>query len=109
MLPEGPMTDVSATYDRLARRWTHEQLSDHFHRARRRGEELPECDQDHLIRRPIAMLATAVPSCATLSVAIHGIHVMPATGDPSVVQQLLENAEKSSGDRPPPGLSGARA
>ena len=90
------MTDLSATYDRLARRWTHEQLSDHFHRPRRRGEELPECDQDHLIRRPIAMLATAVPSCATLSVAIHVIHVMPATGDPSVVQQLLDNAEKSS-------------
>jgi hypothetical protein len=90
------MTDLSATYDRLARRWTPEQLADHYHRAKRRGDELPECDQDHLIRRPIAMLATAVPACATLSVAIHMIHVMPATGDPGLVDQLFDNAEKSS-------------
>ncbi len=90
------MTDLSATYDRLARRWTHEQLADHYHRARHHGEELPECDQDHLIRRPIAMLATAVPACATLSVAIHVIHVMPTTGDPGLAHQLFENVEKNS-------------
>jgi len=90
------MTDLSATYDRLAQPWTHEQLADHYHRAKRRGEELPECDQDQLIRRPIAIVATAVPACATLSVAIHVIHVMPATGDASLVQQLFDNAEKSS-------------
>jgi hypothetical protein len=94
MLPERPMTDLSATYDQLARRWTHQQLADHFRRATRRGEQLPECDQDHLIRRPIAMLATAVPACATLSVVIHVIHVMPTTGDPGVVHQLFDNAEK---------------
>jgi hypothetical protein len=90
------MTDLSATYDRLAWRWTNEQLADHFHRAKCRGEQLPECDQDHLMLRPIAMLATAVPACATLSVAIHVIHVMPATGDPGLVHQLFDNAEKSS-------------
>ena len=90
------MTDLSAMYDRLARRWTHEQLADHYHRARLRGEELPECDQDHLIRRPIAMLATAVPSCATLSVAIHVIHVLPATRALALKDQLLRNAENNS-------------
>ncbi len=90
------MTDLSATYDRLARRWTHEQLADHYHQAKRRGEELPECDQDHLIQRPIAILATAVPACATLTVAIHVIHVMPATSDPSLVHQLFDSAERSS-------------
>jgi hypothetical protein len=89
------MTDLSATYDRLARPWTHEQLADHYHQAKRRGGELPECDQDHLIRRPIAMLASAIPACATLSVAIHVIHVMPATGDTGLVHQLFDNAEKS--------------
>jgi hypothetical protein len=96
MLPDRPMTDLSATYDRLARPWTHKQLADHFHRAKRRGEHRPECDQDHLIRRPIAMLATAVPACAALSIAIHVIHVMPATGDPGLVQQLFDNAEMNS-------------
>ena len=80
MLPDRPMTDLTAAYDRLARRWTHERLAGRYRDAKRRGEQLPECDQDHLIRRPIAMLATAVPACATLSVAIHVIHVLPATG-----------------------------
>ena len=50
MLPERPMSDLSADYDQLARSWTHEQLADHYTRARRRGERLPECDQDHRIR-----------------------------------------------------------
>ena len=89
------MIDLSATYDRLARRWTHYELADQYRQARRRGEELPECDQDHLIRRPIAILASAVPACATLSVAIHVIHVMPAAGDPGLVHQLFDNSEKS--------------
>ena len=96
MLPERPMTDLSATYDRLARPWSHEQLAQRYHRARHRCEELPECDQHHLIRRPIAMLATAVPACATLSVAIHVIHVVPTTGDPGLVHQLFDNVERNS-------------
>jgi hypothetical protein len=96
MLSERPMTDLGATYGRLARRWTHEQLADHYHQAKRRGEELPECEQDHLIRRPIAMLASAVPVCASLSVAIHMIHVLPATGALALRDQLLHNAENNS-------------
>ena len=39
------------------------------------------------------MLATAVPACATLSVAIHVLHLLPATSDPGLVDQLLENVE----------------
>ena len=90
------MSDLTAAYDRLARGWTHDGLAGRYRDAKRRGEQLPECDQDHLIRRPIAMLATAVPACATVSVAIHMIHVVPATGDPGLLHQLFDNAEKSS-------------
>lgn len=90
------MTDLSVTYERLARRWTHEQLADHYHQATRRGAELPECAEDHVIRRPIAMLATAVPACATLSVAIHVIHMLPPTGDPRLADQLLAYAQRNS-------------
>ena len=57
---------------------------------------LPECDQDHLIRRPITMLATAVPACASLSVAIHVIHVLPITGAIALRDQLLRHAENNS-------------
>jgi hypothetical protein len=90
------MSDLTAAYDRLARGWTHEELAGCYRDAKRRGEELPECDQDHLTRRPIAILAAAVPACAALSVAIHVIHVLPATGDAGLADQLVDNAKKSS-------------
>jgi hypothetical protein len=90
------MSDLPAAYDRLARAWTHEALAGRYRDAKRRGEQLPECDQDHLIRRPIAMLASAVPACASLSVTIHVIHVLPATGALALRDQLLRNAENNS-------------
>ena len=96
MLPERPMTDLSTTYDRLARPWSRDELADRYHQAKRRAEELPESGQDHLIRRPIAMLAAAVPACATVSVAIHMIHTLPATREVRLVDQLLDNAANSS-------------
>ena len=65
------MSDLTAAYDRLARGWTHEPLADRYRDAKRHGEQLPESDQDQLSRRPIAMLASAIPACASLSVAIH--------------------------------------
>jgi hypothetical protein len=90
------MSDLTAAYDRLARGWTHEELAGRYRDAKRRGEQLPGCDQDHLIRRPIAMLARAVPACASLSVAIHVIHVLPTTGALALTDQLLRNAENNS-------------
>lgn len=90
------MSDLTAAYDRLARGWTHEQLAGRYRDAKRRGEQQPECDQDHLIRRPIAMLASAVPACASLSVTIHVIHVLPATRALAPRDQLLRNAENNS-------------
>jgi hypothetical protein len=96
MLPDRPMSDLTAAYEQLARGWTHEQLAGRYNDAKRRGEQLPECQQDRLIRRPIAMLASAVPACANLSVAIHVIHVLPATGALALTDQLLRNAENNS-------------
>src|ERR1700756_2688284 len=90
------MNDLTAAYDRLARGWTHEELAGRYRDAQRRGKQLPDRDQDHLIRRPIAILASAVPACASLSVAIHVIHVLPATGALALRNQLLRNAENNS-------------
>lgn len=90
------MSDLTAVYEQLARGWTHEALAGRYRDLKRRGEQLPECDQDDLIRRPIALLASAVPACASLSVAIHGIHVLPATGPFALQDQLLGNAEHNS-------------
>ena len=90
------MSDLTAAYDRLARGWTHEELADHYRDAKRRGKQRPECDLDHLIRRPIGMLASAVPACASLNVAIDVIHVLPATGALPLRDELLRNAENNS-------------
>jgi hypothetical protein len=90
------MTELSAAYEQLAHPWTHEQLTDHYREAKRRAERVLECDQDPLIGRPVTMLATAVPACATLSVAIHVLHVLPATSDLGLVEQLRGNVEEHS-------------
>jgi hypothetical protein len=87
------MSDLTAAYDRLARGWTHEGLAGRYRDAERRGEQLPECE-DHLIRRPIVMLASAVPACASLGVAIHVLHVLPPHSDPGLVEQLLDKVEE---------------
>ena len=90
------MSDLTAAYDRLARGWTHEELAGRYRDAKRRGEQLPGSDQDHLTRRQIALLASAVPACASLSVAIHVIHVLPETGALALRDQLLRSAENNS-------------
>ena len=91
------MSDLSAAYQHLTRPWTHEQLADHYREANRHGERLAGGDDDAQIRRPVAMLAIAVPACASLSVAIHVIHVLPATRDNhGLVDQLLGTAENSA-------------
>jgi hypothetical protein len=91
------MIDLNATYQQLARPCTHEQLADHYRETTRRAKRMPKCDRDHpLIQRPVAVLASAVPACATLSVAIHVLHVVPVTGDPGLVEQLLGNAENNA-------------
>jgi hypothetical protein len=90
------MTDLSATYEELARAWTRDELAARYDEARRLARGLPECDRDRLIRRPIAILGAAVPACATASVAIHVIHVLPATRAGQLVDDLLETASNSS-------------
>jgi hypothetical protein len=56
-----------------------------------------EGEHDHLLRQPIALLATAIPSSASLSVAIHVVHVLPAKGR-GVAEQLLETAAQNAAD-----------
>lgn len=96
MLPDRQMSNLSATYEYLARGWTHEQLADHYRSATLRGAQQPGSEQDHLIRRPISILAAAIPACDALGVAIHVIHVLPDTEDPRLRDQLLGTAELNS-------------
>ena len=96
MLPDRPMSNLSAAYDRIARPWTHQQLGDRYREAERCGRQLPESEESDQIQRPVAMLATAVPACAALSVAIHVIHVLPDPAYTGLRNQLLGNAETNA-------------
>ena len=90
------MSNLSAAYDRLACPWTHQQLGDRYRQAERRCRQLPECEESDQIQRPVAMLATALPACAALSVAIHVIHVLPDPAYTGLRNQLLANAETNT-------------
>jgi hypothetical protein len=90
------MSDLGAAYEHIARAWTREQLADRYRAATSRGAQESELDQDHLISRPISVLAAAIPACDALAIAIHVIHVLPDTTDPQLRDKLLGTAEVDS-------------
>ncbi len=97
MLPSS-VIDLSQTYRHLGRPWTHEELAIRYTAVNRRGEhllaEMPDATPD----RPIALLATAIPSTATLSVAIHLLHALPPGAQDKLAADLLDTAETNAAD-----------
>jgi hypothetical protein len=89
------MSDLSATYERLARPWTHDQLAARYQEAIRRGEQALQNERDAL-PRPISLLATAIPPSASLTVAIHVIHALPVAAGHDLAQHLLDTAGKNA-------------
>jgi hypothetical protein len=89
--------DLNATYQRLTRPWTHEQFAARYRTANQRGERSHEGAED-LLTRPIAVLATAIPSAASLSVAIHVLHVLPGAARGPLAEQLLDTTEENAAD-----------
>jgi hypothetical protein len=92
MLPDQPMSTLSAAYDSLARQWTHDELAARYDGVRRRGEQLA---QDQPLRSPIGVLATAVPACASLDVAVHALHVLPDAADAELFDRLLDSTDRN--------------
>jgi len=90
------LIDLNATYQRLRRPWTHEQLAAHYQTANQRGERSREEAED--LHRPVAVLATAIPSAASLSVAIHVLHVLPGAPRGPLAERLLDTTEENAAD-----------
>ena len=90
------MLDLGATYEQLARPWSHEQLAAHYREATRRGEGMPGRDQPDAVGGPIALLASSIPQCASLSVAVHVLHVLPSTTGGELAQQLLDTIDNNA-------------
>jgi hypothetical protein len=90
--------DLSETYRHLGRSWTHEELASRYTAADRHGEQLLSDATNTIPERPIALLATAIPSVATLSVAVHLVHAIPESARPKLADELLGTAETNAAD-----------
>jgi hypothetical protein len=90
--------DLSKTYQHLGHPWTHDELTNRYAAANRRGEQLLSEAPDAAPERPIALLATAIPSAATLNVAIHVLHALPAGVQDKLAEELLDTAETNAAD-----------
>jgi len=89
--------DLGDTYRRLARPWSQEQLAERYREADHRGARLRRtADAD--LNQPIALLATAIPPSASLSVAIHVLHALPEGAEGDLAQQLVGTAERNAAD-----------
>jgi hypothetical protein len=90
--------DLSETYRHLGHVWTHQELAVRYSAADRRGEQLLSESTHTIPERPIALLASAIPSAARLSVAIHLVHALPDSAQTKLAGELLATAEPNAAD-----------
>ena len=92
------MIDLSQTYRHLGRPWTQEELAVRYVAADARGGQLLGEAAVAIPERPIALLATAIPSAATLNVAIHLLHALPDSVPDKLRGELLDTGETNAAD-----------
>jgi hypothetical protein len=90
--------DLRHTYRHLTRAWTDDELAVQYAAANRHGDQLLGEAPGTVPDRPIALLATAFPSAATLSVAIHLVHALPEGASEMLAAGLLATAETNAAD-----------
>jgi hypothetical protein len=89
--------DLEDTYRRLAHGWTRGELATRYREADERGADRFRSEQD-LIARPIGLLATATPRAASLSVAIHMLHALPAGARGTITEELVATIERNAAE-----------
>jgi hypothetical protein len=85
--------DLSQTYRHLGRPWTHEELAVRYLAADAHGRLLLGEAADAIPERPIALLATAIPSTA-----MHLLHALPDSVQDKLRGELLDTAETNAAD-----------
>lgn len=90
------MIDLDQTYRDVGRPWTHDDLARIYTAANCRGKQL--LSETELQERPIRLLASAIPSAATLSVAVHLVHALPSSTKARLADELLATAEANAAD-----------
>ena len=97
MLPSR-VIDLAQTYRDLGRPWTDEELAVRYAATNHHGEQLLTEAPDPAPDRPIALLATAIPSAATLSIAIHLVHALPDGAQAKLADELLATTGTNAAD-----------
>jgi hypothetical protein len=90
--------DLSQTYCDVGWPWTREALAVSYAAANRRGEQLLSESLQTAPERPIGLLASAIPSAATLSVAMHLVHALPHSAQATLADQLVATAQTNAAD-----------
>jgi hypothetical protein len=90
------VTDLNQTYRHLARAWNQDELAVRYAAANRHGKQLLTETASTVPERPIALLATTIPSAATLSVAIHLVHALPDGARAKLADKLLTTAKTNA-------------
>lgn len=91
------MIDLDQTYRQLARPWSQQQLAERYREADHRGAPIRQTPDDDL-NRPVALLATAIPPSASMNVAVHVLHALPAGAQEDLAQQLVATTERNAAD-----------
>ena len=91
------MNSLDATYRSLARSWQPDELAERYRATVRRGaSDLPPGEPPP--KRPVALLATAVPRLISLAVAANVLHILPnaATGAAALADELLSTINQTA-------------
>ena len=91
------MNSLDATYRSLARSWQPDELAERYRATVRRGaSDLPPGEPPP--KRPVALLATAVPRLISLAVAANVLHILPsaATGAAALADELLSTIDQTA-------------
>jgi len=89
---------LSEAYLRLARPWTTAEIGDRFREALGDAPAEASTGEDPQSARPIGALALAIPSCASLAVAVHVLHVVPEGADDELANQLLTASARNAAE-----------
>ena len=84
------MNDLDETYKHLAHDWPSEELAACYASARDHGARAIK--NPGPLSRALPMVATALPSAATLDVAIYVLHMLGATTNDDLADRLVNNA-----------------
>jgi hypothetical protein len=91
------VNDLDDIYRRLATPRTPQDLADGYRTGLRDGARIVLGSAPEL-RRPIPLLARAIPPAASVSTAIHTLHALPNDVEGELPGQLLEIAQRNVAD-----------